>query len=90
VQAACEAVARGEVEDASLDHRPAAPRLRRVARSIMAPWDEEMFRLREVLNAEALEPQDEEMRKRLGALMGAFADDLRMGKFKSPGHPGAP
>lgn len=82
VQMACRALERGEVDGASMDFRPAAPRLRQVARSLMAPWDEELFHLREVLRAPAMEPQDEAMRERIGKLITEFASDFRMGKFR--------
>lgn len=82
VVAACTAITRGEVEGASLDFRPAVPRLRQAARALMAPWDEEMFHLREVLRAEAMAPEDEEMRKRVGVLLTEFSSDLKMGKFR--------
>lgn len=82
VAMACDAIGRGEVDGASLDFRPAVPRLRQVVRSLMAPWDEELFRLREVLRAEEMKPEDAEMRKRIGALMGEFSQNLKMGKFK--------
>ena len=73
---ACKAISRGEVEGASLDFKPSVARLRQAVRALMAPWDEEMFHLREVLNAEALKPEDEDMRKRTDALVGTFAAGL--------------
>lgn len=83
VVGACEAVENGEAEGVSLDYRPAAPRLRAVAKSLTAKWCEEAALIREVLAAPALEPGDEAMRQRIGEMFAEFAAGLRMGKFKS-------
>jgi hypothetical protein len=82
VLAACRALERGEVDGVSLDFRPTAPRVRQVARELMAPWNEEVFRIREALTLPAMAPEDAEMRERIGKLMTEFAQGLKMGKFK--------
>lgn len=82
VESACNAIGDGTVDGVSLDFRPAAPRVRQVAVAQMQPWKEELFNLRRVLTAKAMEPQDEAMRERLKTLTAEFADNFRMGKFR--------
>lgn len=77
VAAACEALERGEVEGASLDFRPSAARVRDSARVLLAPWLEELAQIRSTLEMPALEPEDEEMRQRVGKLFSDLAGKLR-------------
>lgn len=79
---ACSKIELGEADGASLDYRPSAPRLRDVARNGMLPWLEELAHLRAVLSAEALEPQDAEMRGRIGGLLMQLSADLKMSAKK--------
>lgn len=87
---ACATIEKGEADGVSLDYRPSAPRLRSVARACMVPWLEEAAQVRKVLTAEALEPEDAAMRKRVGALLRDLASDLRgTARAKPPQHPEA-
>lgn len=79
---ACQMIEHGEVEEASLDFRPSAPRVRDATRAVLAPWLEELSNVRAVLNAPALEPENAAMRDRLGRLFSQFAADFRVGKFR--------
>lgn len=74
---ACALIESGDAEGASLDYRPSAPRLKAVARDVMAPWLEELAQLRAVLAVKALEPEDAAMRARVGALLRGLASELR-------------
>lgn len=74
---ACLQIEGGEAEGASLDYRPSAPRLKAVAKEVMAPWLEELAQVRAVLSAKPLEPEDAEMRKRVGELLRGLAANLR-------------
>lgn len=74
---ACAQIESGDAEGASLDYRPSAPRLKAVAKEVMVPWLEELAQVRAVLSAKALEPEDAEMRKRVGELLRGLAVSLR-------------
>jgi hypothetical protein len=77
IVAACSALERGDVDGASLDFRPSAPRVRDTARELCAPWLEEYHHVRRVLDMPALEPEDEETRLRVGKLFSELADKLK-------------
>lgn len=83
--AACRAIERGEAEGASLDFRPGAARVRDIARRMIEPWRAEEMDIRRVLEAPALEPQDETMRKRIGGLLAGLAAQLRA--YRPSGNP---
>lgn len=65
IQKACDAIARGEVEGASLDFPPAAPRLRQVADDFLAPTVAEVYRLNRVLGAREERLPDPAAQKRI-------------------------
>lgn len=82
---ACADIESGRADGVSLDYRPAAPRVRQVAEDILSPWKEEYFKIRRVLNAPAMQPENEAMREKIRGLFKTFADGFRMGKFRKEG-----
>lgn len=77
ISKACSMIETGQAEGVSLDFRPSAPRLRDVARGVMAPWLEELALVRAALAAEEPAPEDVGMRKRVGELLSGLARGLR-------------
>lgn len=80
ITAACSSLERGDVDGASLDFRPSAPRVRDTARELCAPWLEEYHHVRRVLEMPAMEPEDEETRQRVGRLFCELAERLKSQK----------